>query len=161
MDYDIINLSTIQCNKSSFDTRLSELEYYHSRAECTILGNAVRVVIVTCPKVDDQYHYETFTFWTDGTLNTGDTLRDMFIQTGEYISTLQSGFNLERTHTHREQDKQASQILGLEVAAADISDPEIRAKMEGKIEALKNVHEAGLEILRSMPSDVPLLTHRK
>tara|TARA_R110001592_G_scaffold361093_1_gene670933 strand:- start:33 stop:518 length:486 start_codon:yes stop_codon:yes gene_type:complete len=161
MDYDIINLSTLQCHMSSFESRLQELDYYSAYVECEVYSVRFRISVRTCAHEYGDYHHETFTFWTDGSYNTVDTARDLLEQVDEYIGTLQTGFNLERTYTHREQDKQTSQILGLEVAAAGISDPEIRAKMEGKIEALKNVHEAGLEILRSMPSDVPLLTHRK
>jgi hypothetical protein len=161
MDYDIINLSTVQCHMSSFESRLEELDYYSAYVECEVFSDRIRISVRTCAHQDDNYNHESFTFHTDGSYNTVDTERELLEQVDEFIGTLQTGFNLERTQTHRGQDKQASQILGLEVAAAGISDPEIRAKMEGKIEALKNVHEAGLEILRSMPSDVPLLTHRK
>ena len=96
MDYDIINLSTIQCHMSSFESRLQELDYYSAYVECEVHSVRFRISVRTCPHEYGDYHHETFTFWTDGSYNTVDTARDLLEQVDEYITNLPTGIDITK-----------------------------------------------------------------
>ena len=92
MDYDIINLSTVQCHLASFKSRLEELDYYGTGVECEVYADKIRFSVRTCAHLDDDYKYESFTFWTDdGSYNTVDTERELLEQVDEYITNLPTG----------------------------------------------------------------------
>ena len=94
MDYDIINLSTLQCQMSSFEKQLEALDYYSAYVECEVFADKIRISVRTCATIKDDYHHESFTFWTDGNYNTIeniDTERELLHQVGEYITNLPTG----------------------------------------------------------------------
>ena len=96
MDYDIINLSTVQCHLASFKSRLEELDYYGTHVECEVYADKIRLSVKTCAHEDDLYKYESFTFWTDGSYNTVDTARDLLEQVDEYITNLPTGIDITK-----------------------------------------------------------------
>ena len=59
MDYDIINLSTVQCHLASFKSRLEELDYYGTGVECEVFSDKIRLSVRTCAHQDDDYKYES------------------------------------------------------------------------------------------------------
>ena len=97
MDYDIINLSTVQCHLASFKSRLEELDYYGTGVECEVYADKIRFSVRTCAHLDDDYKYESFTFWTDdGSYNTVDTERELLEQVDEYITNLPTGMDVTK-----------------------------------------------------------------
>ena len=101
MDYDIINLSTLQCHMSSFESRLQELDYYSAYVECEVYSVRFRISVRTCAHEYGDYHHETFTFWTDGSYNTVDTARDLLEQVDEYITNLPTGQDVTKQRLTR------------------------------------------------------------
>lgn len=96
MDYDIINLSTLQCHMSSFESRLEELDYYSAYVECEVFSDRIRISVRTCAHQDDNYSHESFTFHTDGSYNTVDTERELLEQVDEYITNLPTGIDVTK-----------------------------------------------------------------
>lgn len=91
MDYDIINLSTLQCHMSSFEKQLEALDYYSAYAECEVFADKFRISVRTCAGIKDDYNHESFTFHSEGDYNTVDTERELLNQVGEYITNLPTG----------------------------------------------------------------------
>ena len=101
MDYDIINLSTLQCHMSSFESRLQELDYYSAYVECEVGANKFRITVRTCDHQDAHYNHESFTFHTDGSYNTVDTARELLEQVNEYITNLPTGQDVTKQRLTR------------------------------------------------------------
>lgn len=101
MDYDIINLSTLQCHMSSFESRLQELDYYSAYVECEVSSDKFRISVRTCAHMDDDYNHESFTFYTDGNYNTVDTERELLNQVDEYITNLPTGQDITKQRLTR------------------------------------------------------------
>ena len=91
MDYDIINLSTLQCHLSSFEKQLEALDYYSAYVDCEVASDKIRISVRTCPDIKDDYNHESFTFWTNGGYNTVDTERELLNQVHEHIDNLPTG----------------------------------------------------------------------
>ena len=96
MDYDIINLSTLQCQMSSFEKQLEALDYYSAFVECEVFSDRFRISVRTCAGIRDDYNHESFTFNTDGSYNTVDTERELLEQVDEYITNLPTGVDLTK-----------------------------------------------------------------
>ena len=101
MDYDIINLSTLQCHMSSFESRLQELDYYSAYVECEVYADKIRISVRTCDHQDENYNHESFTFHTDGSYNTVDTERELLEQVDEYITNLPTGQDITKQRLTR------------------------------------------------------------
>ena len=101
MDYDIINLSTLQCHMSSFESRLQELDYYSAYVECEVYADKIRISVRTCAGISDDYNHESFTFHTDGSYNTVDTERELLEQVDEYITNLPTGQDITKQRLTR------------------------------------------------------------